>query len=70
MTMNVGTIDRAFRLLLGVVLLLAPFISEMALFNSTIVTAISVIAGIVMLVTSLTRSCPLYSIFGIKTCKA
>ena len=69
MTMNVGTIDRAFRLVLGVVLLVAPFISGMALFNSTIVTAISVIAGIIMLATSLTRSCPLYSIFGMKTCK-
>jgi uncharacterized membrane protein len=68
--MNVGTIDRAFRLILGVVLLVAPFISGMALFNSTIVTAISVIAGVVLLVTSMTRVCPLYSIFGIKTCKA
>jgi len=70
MTTNVGTIDRAFRLILGVVLLVAPFISGMALFNSTIITAISVIVGVVMLVTSLTRACPLYSIFGIKTCKA
>jgi len=70
MTTNVGTIDRAFRLILGVVLLVAPFISGMALFNSTIITAISVIVGLVMLVTSLTRACPIYSILGIKTCKA
>lgn len=70
MTTNVGTIDRVFRLILGIILLVAPFISGMALFDSTIVTAISVIAGIVMLVTSLTRTCPIYSIFGIKTCKA
>jgi hypothetical protein len=70
MTTNVGTIDRAFRLILGVVLLVAPFFSGMALFNSTIITAISVIVGLVMLVTSLTRACPIYSILGIKTCKA
>lgn len=70
MTTNVGTIDRAFRLILGVVLLVAPFISGMAVFNSTIITAISVIVGVVMLVTSLTRACPIYSILGIKTCKA
>ena len=70
MTTNVGTIERAFRLILGIVLLVAPFISGMALFNSTIITAISVIVGLVMLVTSLTRACPIYSILGIKTCKA
>ncbi|SHE89637.1 Protein of unknown function [Litoreibacter ascidiaceicola] len=70
MTTNVGNIDRVFRFVLGVVLLAAPFVSGMALFNSTIVTVIAVIAGVVMLVTSLARTCPLYSIFGIKTCKA
>ncbi|SFR32315.1 YgaP family membrane protein [Litoreibacter janthinus] len=69
MATNVGKIDRVFRLILGIVLVAAPFVSGMALFNSTIVTAISLIAGVVMLVTAAARTCPLYSIFGIKTCK-
>ncbi len=69
MIKNVGKFDRMFRLVLGVILLAAPFISGVALFDSTIATAISVIVGVVMLVTALTSSCPLYSIFGFRTCK-
>lgn len=69
MTTNVGTIDRVFRIVLGLVLLAAPFISGMALFASTPATIISVIAGIVMLGTSAMKFCPMYRIFGIRTCK-
>lgn len=69
MTMNVGTIDRVFRLLLGIILLAAPFVSGLAVFASSTATLISVIAGIVMLGTSALKFCPLYRIFGIRTCK-
>lgn len=69
MTANLGTADRVFRFLLGIVLLAAPFFSGMALFNSGLATALSIIVGIVMLATSAMRFCPLYQIFGIRTCK-
>lgn len=69
MNTNVGTIDRAFRMILGVVLLLAPFVSGLALFGSTASTGISVVLGLVMLGTSAVKFCPLYRIFGIRTCK-
>jgi predicted benzoate:H+ symporter BenE len=69
MTTNVGTIDRVFRIVLGLVLLAAPFISGMALFASTPATIISVIAGIALLGTSAMKFCPMYRIFGIRTCK-
>ncbi|MCF2904116.1 DUF2892 domain-containing protein [Octadecabacter sp. CECT 8868] len=69
MTANIGTIDRVFRFVLGVVLVLAPFVSGMALFASTPATVISVIVGIVMLATASMRFCPLYRIFGIRTCQ-
>lgn len=69
MTANLGAIDRVFRLVVGVLLLAAPFFSGMALFESGIVTALSVIVGIVMVATSAMRFCPLYRIFGIRTCK-
>jgi hypothetical protein len=69
MKQNVGKFDRIFRLILGVVLIAAPFVSGMALFSSTIATVIALIAGVVMLLTALMSSCPIYSIFGIKTCK-
>jgi hypothetical protein len=69
MTANLGTADRVFRFLLGIVLLAAPFFSGMALFDSGLATALSIIVGIVMLATSAMRFCPLYRIFGIRTCK-
>ena len=68
MTKNVGTIDRIIRLVLGVVLLAAPFVSGMALYESNVTTIISVIVGLVMLGTAATSSCLLYTILGIRTC--
>jgi hypothetical protein len=50
-------------------LVAAPFVSGLALFDGSGATAISVIAGLIMLATSATRFCPLYRVFGIRTCK-
>jgi|TARA_R110000850_G_scaffold146016_7_gene268210 hypothetical protein len=69
MTTNIGAIDRVFRFVLGIILLAAPFVSGLDLFNSSTATIISVIVGLVMVGTSALKFCPLYRIFGIKTCK-
>lgn len=69
MTANLGSFDRMFRIVLGIVLLAAPFVSGMAIFGSSTAIIISVVAGIVMVATSAMRFCPLYRIFGIRTCK-
>ena len=69
MTSNVGTIDRGLRFILGLVLLAAPFVSGIALFDSTAATLISVIVGLVMVGTSAMKFCPLYRILGVQTCK-
>jgi hypothetical protein len=69
MTANVGNIDRILRIVLGLVLIAAPFVSGMGLFASTAATVVSVVAGLVLLGTSAMRFCPLYRILGIQTCK-
>lgn len=69
MTTNLGNLDPIFRALLGIVLLAAPFVSGLAIFDGTAATVISVIAGLVMLGTSAMKFSPLYRIFGIRTCK-
>lgn len=66
MTINVGTIDRIARALLGVVLLILPFAQGWG----TLGTVISVIVGLVMLTVAATRSCPLYTVLGVKTCQS
>lgn len=69
MTANVGTIDRVVRLVLGVVLLAAPFASGLALFEAMPATVASVIAGVIMVGTSAMKFCPLYRLFGLRTCR-
>lgn len=60
MNANVGTLDRALRIALGVILI------GLAVFG--IIGAWGWI-GIVPLATGVFRFCPAYSLLGIKTCK-
>ncbi|MFZ5963278.1 YgaP family membrane protein [Thalassococcus sp. BH17M4-6] len=69
MTTNVGTIDRVLRAALGIVLLYLAFFSGLPTFTEPLFKYGAAIVGIVMLATSTLKLCPLYSIFGIKTCK-
>lgn len=69
MTANLGSADRILRLVLGIVLLVLPFVGGPAIFESSAATIVAVVAGIILIVTSAMRFCPLYRIFGIRTCK-
>lgn len=60
---NVGTVDRALRVIVGAALLLAFFMLPEAGYRWFL------LIGIVPLVTGLVGSCPAYSILGISTCK-
>lgn len=59
MTVNVGGLDRAIRVIVG-----------LALIGLTLAGTIGVWGwiGVVPLATGLLKTCPLYSIFGFKTC--
>lgn len=69
MTLNVGTIDRVLRAVLGVVLLYLAFASGLPLFDGALFKYGAAVIGVVMLVVAAVRVCPLYSILGIKTCR-
>lgn len=56
---NMGAIDRAFRIILGALLIIGAIRTGQ----------IWMWIGVVPLVTGLMNSCPLYSLLGIKTCK-
>lgn len=66
MTANVGSIDRVLRLIAGAVLIALPFVAG---FTSTLWMGVAIAAGIVMLTVAATRVCPLYALFGIRTCR-
>jgi len=70
MTTNVGTLDRAIRFIIGALLILAPFVTDIALFQTTAMMIVAVIVGLVLMGTSLMKFCPIYRVFGLRTCKA
>jgi hypothetical protein len=61
MTMNEGTIDRAVRIVLGLALLSVYFFGPRSLLG---------LLGLVPLVTGVIGYCPLYAMFGLRTCPA
>lgn len=61
-TKNVGTVDRALRIIVGVALLAGFFLNREGTYSWLY------LIGIVPLVTGLMSTCPAYSIFGMNTC--
>ncbi|MEM1314455.1 MAG: DUF2892 domain-containing protein [Pseudomonadota bacterium] len=70
MTANVGSLDRALRAVLGAALLYLAFGSGAPLFDGALATVLAAGAGAVMLVVAATRVCPVYTLLGVRTCKA
>lgn len=69
MTANVGMIDRVLRAALGATLLYLAFFSGLPLFETPLWKYLAAAVGVVMLVVAATRVCPIYALFGIRTCK-
>ncbi len=69
MSVNVGTFDRIVRLIVGLLIAIAPFATDLALFQGTAAMAIAVAVGVVLILTALVRVCPLYSLLGMRTCR-
>lgn len=64
---NVGNIDRVLRALIGVALLALAFGGYAPALAAGAPKWIAAGVGVIMLVTSGLRCCPLYRIFGIRT---
>ena len=60
MTRNEGNVDRALRVIVGLVLIALVFVGPRTPWGWV---------GLVPLVTGLFRMCPLYALFGIDTCR-
>lgn len=68
-TVNVGTVDRAFRAAVGLVLVLLPFMFDLLLWTNPVAKWASVVVGAVLITTALSRFCPLYRLLGASTCR-
>lgn len=60
MTFNVGGLDRALRILVGLALVVAAATGTVGIWGY---------AGLIPLITGLLGWCPLYAVFGLKTCR-
>lgn len=58
---NVSSIDRTLRIIIGLVLLSLVFIGPQTPWG---------LVGVILIITGFVRFCPLYRIFGIRTCKS
>lgn len=63
MKINIGTPERRIRLILGIILLILPFLAKL----TGLWLWLSLIVGVVLIVTGLLCFCPAWSIFGIDT---
>jgi hypothetical protein len=70
MRLNVGSTDRVVRIVVGLALVIAPFVSGLALFANPVAMWVSVIVGAVLLVTAAVGFCPLYRLLGLSTRKS
>ena len=69
MIVNVGTLDRALRLAVGVALVAVALFSGAGLFDAVAWKYGAVAIGVVMIATAALRFCPIYSLLGIRTCR-
>jgi hypothetical protein len=67
---NVGSADRVVRALVGLVLIVAPFMPFAASFFAAwgAWKFLVVVVGLVLLGTAAMRFCPLYAMLGLNTC--
>jgi hypothetical protein len=64
MTPNVGSTDRIARLVIGALLVILPLLG---VFGTGWPVWLSIVVGLVLIGTALVRTCPGYSILGIRT---
>ncbi len=67
MTQNMGSLDRIVRLVIGLVLIIAPLLNLPATWKIAWLAYASMGVGAVLAVTAVIGVCPLYSVLGIRT---
>jgi hypothetical protein len=60
MTTNIGTIDRAARVILGIIIVTLTALGKISPWGWL---------GVMLIITGTIKFCPAYSLFGFKTCK-
>ena len=70
MVTNVGKADRLLRLIVGAILIALPFITNLSLWNSTLLRLACQWWELFSPEQPSSRFCPLYRLFGMRTCSS
>lgn len=62
---NIGTLDRIIRLVVGALLIVAPFVTAWSLWASPLAFWAAIGIGGVLIATSAFSFCPIYAVLGI-----
>ena len=65
---NVGSFDRLLRAVVGIVLIVMPFVTGFAVWSNPLFMWGAPIVGLVLLATSAMKFCPIYYITGLRSC--
>ena len=68
MNLNVGKSDRIIRIIVGLILVIVPFVNSFSIWSIPVIMYGSVVIGLVLIGTAIFSFCPLYRIIGIRTC--
>lgn len=66
---NVGQLDRLLRIVVGAILIAAPYFYASPIWENPMAKWGAMAVGAIAILTAVFRFCPAYKIFGIKTCK-
>jgi len=64
---NVGNADRIIRIIVGIVLIAAPYVAELALWENQTIRILIQVVGAILVFTGVTRFCALYKLIGLNT---
>lgn len=65
--LNVGTPDRIIRVILGALLVAAPFVFALPIWANPIAFWASIVVGAVLIATAIFSFCPIYYVLGLRT---
>lgn len=68
MTANMGAVDRAIRGLIGLALIVVPWLGIPDVWGDPALRSVSMVLGVVLAATALMGFCPLYRLLGVSTC--
>lgn len=63
---NVGSADRIFRIILGLLLISVPFLVE-GVTPASLTGIVIFVGAAIMIVTAAVKFCPIYGLFGLRT---